>query len=329
MKTEIHFFEGSIPVCFASNEYFVPYMASMMQSIMENSNPKRRFAFYVLHADISEESMSKLQKQISVFENFTIDFVEAGKYFENYTLYVHSCFSVEIYFRLIIPYIFEKYDKVLYFDGDMISVTDVSELYDMEMGNNLVTAVPDNYHKSNVEELETLRKKGSYFNTGMLVINAAEFRKSFSFQQIMELASSQKLEFPDQDLLNVLCKDRTILVSRKWNFILAEKTGNYQESEKDDYQAAGATPNIIHYTGTKKPWKSHYNLPFFWHFWCYADRTPFIDVIIERMEQQHLIWHYQPFLYEKVKFEVDRAGGGNTKKILKFALSLCNLLKRN
>ena len=84
----------------------------------------------------------------------------------------------------------------------------------------------------------------------------------------------------DQDVMNYICRNGKVLfIDPRWNvlhdygamrYLPTELYNQYVESEKDPY--------IIHYHGSKKPWKSETSREI--EFWLYAIKTPFLKDII-------------------------------------------------
>ena len=101
----------TIPIVFSANEYYIPYTAVAIQSIMEHANKENDYHFYILHKDISDEFARPLREQVSRFPNCLIDFIDVSDYISNYAFFVSRHISVETYFRLLIPYILTDYDK--------------------------------------------------------------------------------------------------------------------------------------------------------------------------------------------------------------------------
>jgi lipopolysaccharide biosynthesis glycosyltransferase len=332
---QIPFYKDAIPICFASNDYFVPYMATMMQSVMENSNPDRRYAFYVLYADISSENMQKCQSMVSRFTNFTIDFVDVGDFFDKQNLFVSEHISVEAYFRLVIPYLFADYEKVIYLDGDMICLTDVAELYEIDIESNVLAAVRDTvtlsrYYSGTEKhclstEFLNLQKPENYFNSGLLVVNISEFNRTIDFKSLIDYAQSQNFKYHDQDVFNSLFEGKVKLISYSWNFQDGEGYKYLPQTLRDEYIASRDEIKIVHYISEIKPWAIFYYIHNFEYFWRYASRTPFIDIIIQRMESKRLIRTNRAFTVENY---INEQQNGITKSALKLVLRLICMIKK-
>jgi lipopolysaccharide biosynthesis glycosyltransferase len=296
------FYPNSIPVVFPSDEYFIPYLATTMQSIMENSDKKKKYAFFVLHGDISQPTMDKLKKQISFFPQFTIDFINVSHFLEGYNLFVSGHITIETYYRLLIPELFVDYKKVIYHDSDMICRVDISELYGIDLGENLLAASRDilgicryyMYFKNKKligTDQISLQDADNYFNAGLLLINIIQFRSAFILKDLLNFALSKEWRSYDQDVLNVLCKGRVLFLPLSYNFNKDDNAAIYlPEKIKKEYLETIKNPKIIHFMGpSKKPWNNTTYVPYFELFWKYANATPFIDTIVSRMYEKKLV----------------------------------------
>ena len=91
------------------------------------------------------------------------------------------------YFRLFIASLYPQYNKAIYLDSDIVVLHDVAELFNIDIGNNLVGAVPDDIIQKNevfqeyVEKVVGVSSYKNYFNAGVLVMNLEELR-NFHFE---------------------------------------------------------------------------------------------------------------------------------------------------
>jgi len=292
----------NIPVFFASNEFYIPYVSVMMQSIMENAAKGRKYEFYILYIDIKNETMEILKKQVSLFPDFSLNFFDVSQYVKGYDFFVSRHITVEAYFRLFIPYIFPNLEKTLYFDGDMVCLTDISQLFDTDISNYLVGGVRDysglsTYYSSKwkrkrkwakVEEvLLSMEHPENYINSGMLLINCEKFRKTHTIQYILDIICSRKWQSHDQDVINVLAKDKILYFDYEWNYspYPAPFVKYFPEIHRNKYIETKKNPKIIH----SNPYSCWWYIPHFEFFWKYATRTPFVNDIIARMNKNGII----------------------------------------
>jgi lipopolysaccharide biosynthesis glycosyltransferase len=208
---------------------------------------------------------------------------------------------VETYFRLFIPYIFPNISKVLYFDGDMVCLTDICRLFDFDISNYLIGAARDNNvawyflprkYKTNRQKkireyFLSFENPNDYICAGMLLINCEKFRDTYSQKDVIDATFSRKWQDHDQDVINFLAKGKILYLDYGWNYI---PTSNFWEKYlppniKDEFIAAKENPKIIHY----KPYIHWFYVPYFNHFWKYATRTPFINEIVNRMNEKGFV----------------------------------------
>lgn len=296
------FAENNVPVVLAANDAYVPYLAVALKSLVENTSRERNYDIIVLHADITEENQARLTRELVHAENISLRFKNVTPVFDEYVkldLRVVDQISKETYFRFLIQDIMPDYDKVVYIDSNLIFLADVAELYDTPMGTNLLAAVRDadsagafnelypDYKQYQLEKMK-LENPFDYLNAGVLLINLAEMRKSFTVQEIMKFAASEKWHFLDQDVLNMLCEGRVTFLDMAWNVMMDWKIGTMSRMDAIvhaphwlylDYLHSRNAPKIVHYAGIQKPWKCA-NCDFAEYFWQYARMTSFYEPLV-------------------------------------------------
>jgi len=283
-----------IPIVFASDDNYIPYMSTAIQSIIENSNQARDYLIYILHKGINEENITLLIEQIAPYKHFAIELINISDYINKYNFFVSGHITEESYYRLLIPYLFINYKKIIYLDCDMIVCTDISELYYINIENYLIAAMRDidviNWYfgkgktknlKGYRNSLNILKNPENYFCAGLCIFNIELFQKLISQEKIFKLALSNNWDFHDQDILNILCEDKTLLLTYHWGFYSTNCIDYLPECYLNEYLDAEKNPKIIHYV--YKPWNYNYYIYHFEYFWKYATRTPFINVIIKKM----------------------------------------------
>jgi len=302
-----------IPIVLASDENYAPYMATAMQSVMENANKEQEYIFIVLYKNLSEETLKKLKNQIAIYPYFSIKFINVSKEFEKYTLKTGNmgAWTIEAYFRLIAPWLLMEFDKIIYMDCDIICNSDISAIYNMNIGVSLMAGVPDvpqisilnnPKHKGNFKSniIRNLSKPENYINSGFIIMNLKEFRNKFTSDYLLGLAQNSEYVFPDQDLLNLIANDSILILPQEFNFLNTNwDISHAPERLIEAYCKAKENPKIIHYT-TTKPWRQELNPPYFHLFWKYSTRTPFIDSIIKEMTKNELIGQRAKDVFIKV-----------------------------
>ena len=263
-----------IPIFFAVDDTYIPFLAVSLQSLVDNSSDKNKYEIKILYTHVSEENMQKIKKYEK--ENIKIEFVDLSNNLQKVQgkLYTRNYFTSTTYYRLFIPELYPQYDKVLYIDSDVTILTDIAGLYNQEIGDNLVAAIPDGavqtieVFQEYVEKVIGVIDYNNYFNAGILLMNLKELRKYKFQEKFLYLLEKVKYEVAqDQDYLNRLCKGRVKLLDDLWN-----KMPIMGISDKK--------PNIIHFNLGFKPW--HFDdIPYQEYFWEYAKKTEFYETIKE------------------------------------------------
>ena len=265
-----------IPIFFAVDDGYIPFLAVSIQSLADHASDENQYVIKVLYTNISEENQKKISKYER--ENISIEFVDLNYYIEKIKdkLYTRDYYSKTTYFRLFIPNLYPQYNKVLYLDSDITILSDVADLYNIDIGDNLIAAAPDDVIQT-IEVFQDYAEKvvgvadyRNYFNAGIIVMNLDELRK-FDFQEkFLYLLSTVKFSVAqDQDYLNRLCKGRVKLFSNTWNRM---PIGG-DVVDRDDL-------HLIHYNLAFKPWHFE-NILYKEYFWEYAKKTEYFDQILK------------------------------------------------
>lgn len=259
----------TITVFFACDANYIPHLTVALTSIMKNCNPNNSYRFYVLEAGLDESYKADLEEVL--VGDSQIEFVDVEKSMKTLKdkITLRDYYTCATYYRLFIPILFPELDKALYLDSDIVVLDDISKLYNINLGDNLVGACRDEVLSFNAAfrqyaDITVGVHHMKYFNAGILLMNLDQFRKENIFDKFMDLMRVRK--FPvaqDQDYLNVLCSNRVKRLPLSWN-----KTPVKQFYFND------ACVKICHYKMAHKPW--HYKgVLYEEHFWKYAKMTKY------------------------------------------------------
>ena len=279
----------NIPIFLSSDDNYSPFVATTIASICDNT--KSFIDFYVLDSGISEQNKKKIEELKQSFSNFSIEFikVDTKKYFKNIDYNNTSKYvSISTYNRFLIPYVKPQLNKVIYLDVDIIANMDISELFNIDLGNFSIGAVVDGRGIKDPLILRCKRnlklaKVHDYFNAGVLLINAKKLKEENILHKVFETEQKyrNRLELADQDILNVLYDGNNYKkLDKKFNTFneLAELT---------------PTNKICHFSGFLKPWFVDQNLetdnriPVLRNknlFWKYAIKTVFYNDLISKIQ---------------------------------------------
>ncbi|MBQ9104316.1 MAG: glycosyltransferase family 8 protein [Clostridia bacterium] len=267
-------FEKVIPVVYAADDNYYPFLAVSVRSIIETGSENNLYKIFVLNNGISEHGKNELKKLEC--KNLTVDFVEVGSFVSNIEqeFCVRDYYSKAIYYRIFIPDLFPEYEKIIYLDCDVILRKDIENLYSVDIENEIVAAVPDEA-VANVPLFQEYTKTflgidgDKYFNSGVLVINCKKYKEYKVCDRFVKTIKRIKFEVaPDQDYLNVLCAGHIKFLDNGWNKMPISP--NFNENDI----------NLIHFNLTSKPW--HYEgIMYEKYFWQVAKNTSFYDLLLK------------------------------------------------
>lgn len=264
-----------IPIFFATDDNFIPFVAVSIESMLAKASKEYFYDVKVLYTNVSKENIENITKYSC--ENVLVEFVDISETIDKVSSKLHiACndYTKTTYYRLFIADLYPQYDKALYLDGDILIREDISKLYNIEIGDNLVGAASDDFvmltpkiHRYMLNCLG-MRDIKYYFNAGILIMNLKQFREQKFEDQLIDLL--QKYSFPvqDQDYLNVICMDKVAYISHNWN----------RMPVNDNEPMDADKVNLVHYNLRWKPWKFP-NLAFSDEFWDFAKKTAYYEKI--------------------------------------------------
>lgn len=301
--------KDAVSVVLAADDYYVPYVSTLLGSLAATSNTIDTYDITVFHKNITPQNQALLQLSIEGKDNIHLRFCNmSGRLDEFEGLATKWHITVETYFRLFIPEIMAKYEKVLYLDGDMIIKRDVAELFRESVDGYLLAACRDvdmaGVYTSNLVEAENtinkdmkehidtvvgLKDPYAYFQAGVLLLNLSEMRKFHTTKEYLDIATKQKWEYLDQDILNHVARGKVKYLDLKWNVLYDWEYVRIKDVISKapvwvfkEYMASRKTPYIIHYGGSIKPWQRA-DADMANEYWSIARQSVFYELILSRM----------------------------------------------
>lgn len=271
-----------IAIVSSCNTKFVPHLAALFVSVLENSDPKTFVRFYVIDDNIDLESKKLLRFSIKNSRmNTEVEFLKINKkFFEN--VVTSDRIPETAYYRIAIPELFrgKNVERLLYMDCDMITVKDVTPLWDLEFDGAILAAVEDAGFHQRLEKMEIPVQSTRYFNSGLMLINVEKWLEQDITKKVLTFIEEnpEKLRFHDQDALNAILHDRWIPLHPKWNaqgYIMAKAKQHPTAQGEKEYEETREDPSIIHFSGHVKPWSKDFKGPTKKYYDKYANMTAF------------------------------------------------------
>lgn len=264
---------NEIPVFFSTDNNYLPYLDVAIRSLIKNASKEHNYRIVILNTGLDREKMDKIKALSS--DQFIINFVDVSHAVDDIKHQLRNVyhFGLAAYYRLFIEEMFPEYDKILYLDCDIVVLGDVSKLYYMDMGDNAVAGVVEQFSPHTpafrlyIKEAVGVDSK-NYINSGVLLMNLAKLREMQMEKQFVELITTYNFDVidPDQAYINYICQGKIKYLPLEWNRFALEAV----ECQ---------TPNIIHYALGVKPWQKQ-DIFLGEHFWKYAKESSFIDDIV-------------------------------------------------
>jgi len=288
----------AVPVVFCADAVYGAYLPVTVQSVIANSSAENHYRLIILDCGIGADILAAIAEQIGAHANFSLEVKNIRAWLAAHSQIFHEplYFTKAIYGRLIIPEILPDCAKVIYADSDMVLNRDIAELMAISLGDNYIAAVEDclleidcllgQKRARSITEAAGLAANDKYINSGLLVFNAALWRRDGLTQKILCFMAGKELILPDQDAINAVCKARIHYLPLAWNclseYYLASRLKQIAALKSalpraDEIMAAwqaalAAKNNVLHYNGPLKPW-AQARFASFLRWWDYAAQT--------------------------------------------------------
>lgn len=267
----------TINVFFSVDDNYLSCAYVSIYSLIKNANKSYNYNVNILYDSetLCEESKKVLNKLSN--DNTEIKFCCVDSYIEKIKskFITRDYYTNTIYYRLFIPNILKQEEKAIYLDCDTIITGDISELYNVDVTGKILAACSDEaviaikVFQDYTEQVIGVNHYLDYFNSGVMLLNLKEFNKQNLYERFLKLLDEYPFVVaPDQDCLNVICKDKVVYLDKGWN------------RNPLDIPVKMEKLNLIHYNLTSKPW--HYKgIMFEEYFWEYAKETPFYQELLD------------------------------------------------
>ena len=169
---------------FTCDENYIPFLSVTLESIRANASKNFNYVIKILHTNTIKFVTQELMLKEYYHDNFELEFVDITNQVKPIfsSLHTRDYYSKSTYYRLFIPTLYPELDKALYLDSDIVVLGDISELYNVDLGENLLGAVHDQAVQNTPEFQEYVlnrigvKNQEDYFNAGVLLMNLAKLR---------------------------------------------------------------------------------------------------------------------------------------------------------
>ena len=270
-----------VPIVFAFDNNLVLPACVCISSLLVNAKEDTFYDIFILHSEKEELNKTELDKISHYFPNCKIQYRVVDETFD--ASFEIRGITTPAYYRLLIPELIPKYDKIIYSDVDVIFRSDLSDFYlNTDMQDYYIAGVNSFAHLI-PENLAYYKRMGvdarGIIYSGNLIFNSKKIIEDNIIPKFRSLALN-KYKFQDMDILNIVCEGKIKYLSPE--FCLTTYISNwaiYNRSElnkfwKDEIIDRALSKGIVHYNG-QKPWKGFcINFDIWWE---YYRKSPFFD----------------------------------------------------
>ncbi len=328
------FKNNNISIVSNFNNDYAPVFDVCLKSIIDNISDENNYDIIILSEDISDKNKILLKQNLENKNNVSIRFLNPYYYLENVDISLQSSvYTSDLYYRVIIPQILEKYEKLLVIDADTIFREDPANIYNEDLSAYLAGGVKDTVYQGQVNGIDPYSRVEytlnymkmdnpyNYINTGILLFNCAEYRKTYSLEFLKDFICTHinKVIVFEQDMLNMLLYGRVKFLDAKWNifsktneWVINRIKGAPKKYFSMYEDARGQSKGIIHYANSPKPWDAPLS-DFSELWWKYARQSTYYEYFMSRMGRNRKVinkdtiinlfnWHKNCIKYWKYKF---------------------------
>lgn len=265
-----------INICFATDNNYIRPLCSAIVSILKNIKRETRLHIFILEQDVSDENKNKILS-LKHIKDCDISFVNiTDSVFDNFPAFQCNYVTKTAYFRFLIADLLKNVNNILYLDCDIIVLSGIEELFMQDITDFYIGAVEDIAFYFDI--LCPIKSFDTYVNSGVLLLNLKKWRQENISQKLFEAVEKygDSLYYHDQTAINLACKDKIKLLEFHYNvqvFILLQICVLLNHPLRKRLIQSIKKPQIIHYTGKKKPWNSY--CPLRKYYLKYEKLTPF------------------------------------------------------
>jgi lipopolysaccharide biosynthesis glycosyltransferase len=191
----------------------------------------------------------------------------------------HRVYPPDIYIRLWMEEFFEDdVARVLYLDADVVCRRSLRPLWELDLGERVLAAVP--IPGATSQDRCGLPPGAPYVNSGVLLVDLRRWRERRVLARLVDFlhANAERVRNPDQDALNGCLADDMVRLDYRWNAI----TPFYRDDPRlglgrERMRRVRDEACIVHFNGGSKPWLFMDRHPCRPLYWAQLRRTPWRD----------------------------------------------------
>lgn len=229
-----------IPMAFCFDARGCKMAAVTIKSLLLASKDRCDYDIYCVIADDVDEKLCDMVRSVTDGTESTVTFVHGNHDFDESN---RRNWPVAMWFRLMLPKLLPNVSRIIYADMDILFFNDLIDVYELDMGDNVLAAVPT--------------RPDGYINSGFLLMDLDKIRAENFYEKWISESKEHDYKNPDQDVLNYTLKGRIKFLPLKYNFQLSHGSRifkMYPHVQLDELKHNLVT---LHYSDYIKPWREN------------------------------------------------------------------------
>lgn len=233
------------------NNYAMPAGVAIL-SVIKNT-PNYNLNFHLFIDNVSDENILKFKELIFDNVSITLYYLNNNFIINPKTLVLHIP-TVSTCIRFIMPKLLVSVtDQLIYLDSDIICLQSLNKITEYNIDNYIAGVISDTKDMQQTISKMYNIDSTKYFNAGVLLINTKKWcEENISEKALTMINDGNIYKFADQDVLNILLENKTLLLPIKFNTKIKISIDAHQEKEIRPYTV------ILHYISQNKPWYKVY-----------------------------------------------------------------------
>lgn len=263
-------------IVYTTDDNFCSVMGVSILSLFENNKKAPEIKLTIIESNVSLQHKEQINMICSNYGRSLPEWCKSIDITKKLNMEVSvDRGSLSQYSRLFLNnFVDESIDRVLYLDCDTVIVGDLSDLWNLDLKNNVVGALKDAfsiYYRKNID----LEDNAIMFNSGVMLIDMNKWRNFNIEQQLFEFIDKKrgKVQQGDQGVLNAVLSDVTLPILPEYNAVSIFFEYSYNELlryrqpvnfySKKEIESSLEKVKIMHFTSafdTIRPWFKNSNM---------------------------------------------------------------------
>ena len=245
-----------IPMAFCFDTRGAKMAAVTMKSLLMASDGRCDYDIYCVIGEDVDKSVCDMVRSVAKPYKSSVHFVHGNHDFDESK---RRSWPIAMWYRLMLPKLLPNVSRIIYADMDMIFFNDLIDIYEYDLGKNVIAAVPT--------------RPDNYINSGFLLMDLDKIRKEKIYDKWIRASRENEYYNPDQDVLNYTLKGRIAFLPLRYNFQISHGSRIFKLYSRTQIDDLKHNLVCLHYSDYVKPWSDGVRPVFSEYWWNVAHQT--------------------------------------------------------